>query len=145
MTQTVAPRERAAVWGALALLLPVPLLAQNLCVTTHEGLSTPVRLLLLGGFALSALLLYKGGAIKTTLADSKLALRAYHGVAGLVFTVGIIAVLHNVVVMRFYAVNTNMHPAGSACERFNPGPCFRLLGDTYCLKRPPVTIDVSTN
>ena len=99
-----------------------------------------MRVLMLGGVGLSALLLYKGTAIRTALANSSAALRAYQGVAGLVYALGAIAVIHNVVLMRYYSVNPNLHPPGSACERFNPGPCFNLLGDTYCLKRPSISV-----
>lgn len=130
-------------WCAITMLsVSLPATAQ-VCISTSAGLNPVLRILFLAAIGVSALLLFKGKDIKASIVSSDRGRKLFNGVQGLVFALGLVALLHNTLLMQFFVINPNLHAEGSACARHNPGPCFGFLGDNYCLKKPSVSVEVS--
>ena len=118
--------------------------AAEVCISTSEGLNPALRVLLLVFIGLAALLLLKGKEIRAAVTSSRGGEKLFARAQAVVYVFGVIALLHNVVLMQFFVINPNLHPEGSYCATHNPGPCFSLLGDEYCLKRPSTSISISS-
>ena len=93
----------------LALAAASPAMA-NACLYRQEGLGFGTRALLLGSIALSLVILFRGGRISAWLGDILWARWAYNALSLCVLGLGAIAVVHNVFISEYFAINPQLHP-----------------------------------